>query len=213
METKVISRNVLGIKLDEVLDIIKFSALGGDFGICDEDGNTFTGYMVDIDEDGETEREPTEKEILDRAIRGFDEGRTLYATVYIGCANLVPKAATTLQSEFYVGQDVYTMLDNRIARGEIQHLTLAKGLSPTETYVDYKADGLAQRICNRIIYEYFPASTKNYYKLKCKDDIENDVRNTVNGAQVVLKIGSRMYTRSLSEIFATKDALVKDLMG
>lgn len=213
METKVISRNVLGIKVNDVSDIMKYATFGDGFGICNEDGYTFTEYIVDIDEDGETEREPTEKEVLDRAIRAFNKGQNLYATIYVGCADLVPKAATTLQCAFRVGQEVYTMLDNKIARGEIEHITLTKALNPMEMYVDFKSRDLVRRICNHILYECFPAGTKDYYQLKCRDDVERDIKTAVSDASVIIRIGQTRYTRGMGEIFATKEELVKDLMG
>lgn len=128
MKTRVFDNNYVGIKLNNVSEIMKYNALSANFSICNESEYYFDEYVEEDDGTGNfTEREPTENEKLERILQAFNDGDTLYATFWLDCGEVVPSAATTLQSDFRVGQSVFVMRDNKIEKDEILYINLVVG--------------------------------------------------------------------------------------
>lgn len=119
-----LSDNLVGVEINTIQDVVKAQAAG--LGLVDKDGWGYD-YTLEDDESGE-ERDPTEKEIFDRITKDLAEGKEVYACM--GIANdwsVQEKAATTMRTNFYVGQKVYLMRDNKIVEDEIIYITLVKG--------------------------------------------------------------------------------------
>lgn len=119
-----LSDNLVGVEINTIQDVVKAQAAG--LGLVDKDGWGYD-YTLEDDESGE-ERDPTEKEIFDRITKDLAEGKEVYACM--GIANdwsVQEKAATTMRTNFYVGQKVYLMRDNKIAEDEVIRINLVKG--------------------------------------------------------------------------------------
>lgn len=195
MKTRLFENGSVGIKLDNVSDIMKYHAINDTFSICNADEDYFEDYVIETDDDGvETEREPKDDEVLQRVLKAFDEGQELYATFWLDCGKVVDSKHTTLQSDFYVGQEVYIMQDNKICTKYIFRIMLGK-------VVDYDSCQDHTKIdkCEMSHYKgnvYWLAS-KRYYE-GC-----SRMRCTCYERMDVCKEG---------EFFATKEDLVKRLM-
>lgn len=141
--------------------VINAQAAG--FGIVDEDGEDFM-YWIE-DENGE--RESNDKETFDRIAEAMQKGTPIYASFYLDCGKVVKEAATTLQSEYYVGQDVYYLIGNRLAKGTIKTIQIAERLKNRirETNIRIRLDNGQVRMENEIgktIEELFDNARKEY---------------------------------------------------
>lgn len=119
-----LSDNLVGVEINTIQDVVKAQAAG--LGLVDKDGWGYD-YTLEDDESGE-ERDPTEKEIFDRIAEDIAEGKEVYACM--GIANdwcVQENAKTTMCTNFYVGQKVYLMRDNKIVEDEIIYVTITKG--------------------------------------------------------------------------------------
>lgn len=119
-----LSDNLVGVEINTIQDVVKAQAAG--LGLVDKDGWGYD-YTLEDDESGE-ERDPTEKEIFDRITKDLAEGKEVYACM--GIANdwcVQENAKTTMRTNFYVGQKVYLMRDNKIAEDEVIRINLVKG--------------------------------------------------------------------------------------
>lgn len=127
MNTKNFFDGYVGIKINSISEILRYNALKGIFSIWSEHEDTFEDYVEVTDDDGNvTKREPTENEKLERILEAFKNGSTLYATFWLDCGKVVPKANTTLQSNFRVGQEVFFMDENKICSKIIFRILLNK---------------------------------------------------------------------------------------
>ena len=118
------SDNLVGIEVHTIQDVVKAQAAG--LNLLNKDG---LGYEYEIinEESGE-EREPTEQEIFNRIAKDLAEDNEVYACMYIANDWCVQKrAATTMRTNFYVGQKVYLMRDNKIAEDEVIYINLVRG--------------------------------------------------------------------------------------
>ena len=118
------SDNLVGIEVHTIQDVVKAQAAG--LNLLNKDG---LGYEYEIinEESGE-EREPTEQEIFNRIAKDLAEDSEVYACMYIANDWCVQKrAATTMRTNFYVGQKVYLMRDNKIAEDEVIYINLVSG--------------------------------------------------------------------------------------
>ena len=104
----------------------------------DEEGNDFE-YMVEFinkDDDNEDLRNPTDAEVANRAVESMNNGKKIYATIYPSNYMLVDKRTTTLQTDFFVGQEVFFMEKNKICKGEIFGINFTyekdSGISPAK---------------------------------------------------------------------------------
>lgn len=118
------SDNLVGIEVHTIQDVVKAQAAG--LNLLNKDGLGYE-YEVINEESGE-EREPTEQEIFNRIAKDLAEDSEVYACMYIANDWCVQKrAATTMRTNFYVGQKVYLMRDNKIAEDEVIYINLVRG--------------------------------------------------------------------------------------
>lgn len=211
MKTRVFDANYVGIKLESVSEIMKYNALSANFSICNESEYYFDEYIEEDDGTGNiTEREPTESEKLERILQAFNNGDKLYATFWLDCGEVVPNAATTLQSNFRVGQEVFTMNNNKVIKVEIRHIWLSRG-----NEIPYSAEDTRQAV-GRITREMRNCVTT----LSVNDSTLDYIKSEIDAVKVMGE--SMAYVKNkdknfyklvkLSEVFATKEELVKHLM-
>lgn len=118
-----LSDNLVGIEVHTIQDVVKAQAAGLVF--VNKDGIGYE-YWIEDEESGE-EREPTEQEIFNRIAKDLAEDNEVYACMYIANDWCVQKrAATTMRTNFCVGQEVYLMRDNKIAKDKILRINLVK---------------------------------------------------------------------------------------
>lgn len=118
-----LSDNLVGIEVHTIQDVVKAQAAGLVF--VNKDGIGYE-YWIEDEESGE-EREPTEQEIFNRIAKDLAEDSEVYACMYIANDWCVQKrAATTMRTNFCVGQEVYLMRDNKIAKDKILRINLVK---------------------------------------------------------------------------------------
>lgn len=119
-----LSDNLVGFEVNTIQDVVKAQAAG--LSLLNKDGLGYE-YEVINEESGE-EREPTEQEVFERINKDLSEGNEVYACMFIGDDWCVQeKAATTMRTNFYVGQKVYLMRDNKIVEDEIIYINMVIG--------------------------------------------------------------------------------------
>lgn len=118
--------HMVGVEVENIQDVVKAQEIG--FYLSDEQGNGYDYTIMREDEEGnEVECEPTEQEIFERVSTALADGEKVYA-----CMTLSPDwdvqrhAKTHLTTNFYVGQQVFTMRDNKIAEMKISRITIEK---------------------------------------------------------------------------------------
>lgn len=116
--------NLVGVEINTIQDVVKAQAAG--LSLLNKDG---LGYHYEvINEESGEEREPTEQEVFERINKDLSEGNEVYACMFIGDGWCVQeKAATTMRTNFYVGQKVYLMRDNKIVEDEIIYINMVIG--------------------------------------------------------------------------------------
>lgn len=201
MNTKNFGDGYVGIKINSISEIMKYYALKRNFSIWSESEDTFEDYVEVTDDNGNvTEREPTENEKLERILEAFKNGTTLYATFWLDCGKVVPNANTTLQSNFRVGQEVFFMDENKICSKLIFRILLNK-------VVDYDSSDDHTSITNGKtddIIRMLHVKENLYWLGNTKSYISTCDRKCIEYYQLEVK--------KESEIFATKEELVKHLM-
>lgn len=119
-----ISTNIVGVEINTIQDVVKAQAAG--LKLVDKEGWGYDVYTIDDEETGE-EREPTEQEIFEHITKDLQEGKEVYA-----CMELSPdwevqeRAKTHLTTNFYVGQQVFTMRNNKIVEETIKRIIIEK---------------------------------------------------------------------------------------
>lgn len=120
-----LSDNLVGVEVNTIQDVVKAQAAG--LYLLNKDGQGYYYYEVINEESGE-EREPTEQEVFDRITKDLSEGNEVYACMFITGGWCVQESATTtMRTNFYVGQKVYLMRDNKIAEDEIIYINMVIG--------------------------------------------------------------------------------------
>lgn len=121
-----LSDNLVGVEIYTIQDVVKAQAAG--LKLINKDGIGYDYSVVIEDEDGEdAEREPTEQEVFERITKDLAEGDEVYACMGIADDwSVQEKAATTMRTNFYVGQKVYLMRDNKIVEDEIIYISLVR---------------------------------------------------------------------------------------
>lgn len=118
-----INKNMVGVEVMNIQDVVKAQAAG--LELVDKEGWGYD-YTTDDDETGE-EREPTEQEIFERITKDLAEGKEVYACMELSSDwEVQERAKTHLKTNFYVGQMVYLMRDNKIAEKTISRIVLEK---------------------------------------------------------------------------------------
>lgn len=119
--------HMVGVEVENIQDVVKAQEIG--FYLSDEQGNGYDYTIMREDEEGnEVECEPTEQEIFERVSTALADGEKVYA-----CMTLSPDwdvqrhANTHLATNFYVGQKVYLLRNNKIVEDEIIYISLVRG--------------------------------------------------------------------------------------
>lgn len=215
METKHFTMSeTIGFEVKSAKDIFAAKELG--MIIRDEEDYDFDGMIEYTNEDGEEEeREPTEDEMTNRAIEHINNGGKVYATIYPGNYKLVDKRATTLQTDFFAGQQVYIMHENKIRELYVQQVILVSGYAydkttrPDDRGISVTAkDALKKR--NEVgVVERYVNKAQNLLLLAKKE-----TWNYQSSAGVLE--GFAYHTFGIyptDEVFTSKEELVKHLIG
>ncbi len=122
-----LSDNLVGVEINTIQDVVKAQAAG--LEIVNKDGWGYDYSVVIEDEDGEdSEREPTEQEVFERITKDLAEGDEVYACMQIANDwSVQENAATTMRTNFYVGQKVYLLRNNKIVEDEVIYINMVKG--------------------------------------------------------------------------------------
>lgn len=191
MNTKNFFDGYVGIKINSISEILRYNALKGIFSIWSEHEDTFEDYVEVTDDDGNvTEREPTEDEKLKRILEAFKNGSILYATFWLDCGKVVPKANTTLQSNFRVGQEVFFMDENKICSKIIFRILLNKvvdcdSADDHTSITNGQTDDII-RMCHEKENLYWLGNTKSYISTcdrKCIEYYQLEVKRKARYSQ------------------------------
>lgn len=213
MNTKSFGNGNVGIKINSISEIMKYNALKEIFSIWSEYESTFDDDIEVTDDNGNvTEREPTESEKIERYLEAFNNGTVLYAVFQLDCGRVYSDSPTTFQSKYAIGQQVFTMRDNKIVSGRIVFITLSDYEDDKKLYVDYHSRDIGERIYNIVSTNLCPTSYRNYYSFSERDRIERSLKAALNMNYVVLEIDRNYVSRRLGDIFPSKEELVKHLM-
>ena len=198
--------NVVGVRVENIKDVVKAQAAG--LLITNENGYGYD-YHIEDEKDG-VECEPTEQEVFERIAKDINEGNKVYACMKLSQDLCVMEETNTIvQSDFYVGQKVYTMHENKIVNGEIRYLSLSRGILQGD---EQKA--LLGEMAEKLYY-YIGFSFTNGRTPKIgseKDEIINKIHSLAKDNYAVLKTDDGDYlSRHTGEIFATKATLVENL--
>lgn len=122
-----LSDDLVGVEINTIQDVVKAQAAG--LEIINKDGWGYDYSVVIEDEDGEdSEREPTEQEVFERITKDLAEGDEVYACMQIANDwSVQENAATTMRTNFYVGQKVYLIRNNKIVEDEVIYINMVKG--------------------------------------------------------------------------------------
>ena len=119
-----IGGNYVGVEVKSIQDVVKAQAAG--LIITDESGCRYNYW--DVDEETGEEREPTEQEIFDRIAKALADGETVHACMEIMDGLYIAKEYNTvMHTDFYVGQKVYLLRDNKIVEDEIIYINMVIG--------------------------------------------------------------------------------------
>lgn len=118
-----IGGNYVGVEVKSIQDVVKAQAAG--LIITDECGCRYNYW--DVDEETGEEREPTEQEIFDRITKDLADEKAVYACMEIMDGLCIAKEYNTvMHTDFYVGQNVYLLRDNKIVEDEIIYISLVR---------------------------------------------------------------------------------------
>lgn len=213
MNTKNFGNGYVGIKINSISEIMKYNALKEQFSIWNEYECAFDDDVEVTDDDGNvTEREPTENEKIERILEAFNNGTILYAVFQLDCGRVFSDLATTFQSKYAIGQQVFTMKDNKIVSGRIVFISLSDYEDDKKLYVDYHCRDIGEKIYKIVSANLCPTRYLDYYSFSERDRIERNLKVALNKNYVVLEIGRNYVSRSLGDIFSSKEELVKHLM-
>lgn len=213
MNTKDFENGYVGIKINSISEIMKYNALKEIFSIWSEYEYTFDDDVEVTDDNGNvTEREPTENEKIERYLEAFNNGTVLYAVFHLDCGRIFSDLPTTFQSKYAIGQQVFIMMDNKIVSGRIVFISLSDYEDDKKLYVDYHCRDIGEKIYNIVSTNLCPTRYLNYYSFSERDRIERNLKAALNKNYVVLDIERTYVSRSLGDIFSSKEELVKHLM-
>ena len=213
MNTKDFGNGYVGIKINSISEIMKYNALKEQFSIWNEYEGTFDDDVEVTDDDGNvTEREPTENEKIERYLEAFNNGIVLYAVFQLDCGRVFSDLPTTFQSKYAIGQQVFIMMDNKIVSGRIVFISLSDYEDDKKLYVEYRSRDIGEKIYNIVSANLCPTRYLNYYSFSERDRIERNLKVALNKNYVILEIDRNYVSRSLGDIFSSKEELVKHLM-
>jgi len=206
------STNFVGREIENVQDLVKALAAGMDIATEDECGySTFYDKEVE-DEDGSTtyvETEKTDEELFNEMKGDLDNGNILFAGFFLNCSkfNIVP-AKFTLQSNVYVGQNVFTMDKNKIVKAKVEYISLASG------DISQNARLKETTLYDTAEYLYYAMNshrdTMPWDTKKRMMDLMKDF--AISNFAIVKTEKGDTVKRAFGDLFATKEELVKHLM-
>lgn len=213
MNTKNFGSGYVGIKINSISEIMKYNSLKEQFSIWNEYEGTFDDDVEVTDDDGNvTEREPTENEKIERYLEAFNNGIVLYAVFQLDCGRVFSDLPTTFQSKYAIGQQVFIMMDNKIVSGRIVFISLSDYEYDKKLYVDYRSRDIGEKIYRIVSANLCPTRYLDYYSFSERDRIERNLKVALNKNYVILEIDRNYVSRSLGDIFSSKEELVKHLM-
>ena len=119
-----LSDNFVGVEINTIQDVVKAQAAG--LKLVDKEGWEYSIYTIDDEETGE-EREPTEQEIFEHITEDLSKGKEVYACMELSYDwEVQERAKTHLKTNFYVGQQVFLLRDNKIAEKTISRIIIEK---------------------------------------------------------------------------------------
>ena len=198
--------NVVGVRVENIKDVVKAQAAG--LLITNENGYGYD-YHIEDEKDG-VECEPTEQEVFERIAKDINEGNKVYACMKLSQDLCVMEETNTIvQSDFYVGQKVYTMHENKIVKGEIRYLSLSRGILQGDEQKALLGE-MAEKLYYYIGFSFTNGRTPQTGSEK--DEIINKIHSLAKDNYAVLKTDDGDYlSRRTGEIFATKATLVENL--
>ncbi len=198
--------NVVGVRVENIQDVVKAQAAG--LFITNENGYGYD-YHIEDEKDG-VERKPTEQEVFERIAKDIADGNKVYACMMLSQDLCVMEDTnTTIQSDFYVGQKVYTMHKNKITEGEIRYLSLSRGILQGDEQKALLGE-MAEKLYYYIGFNFTNGRTPKIGSEK--DEIINKIHSLTKDNYAVLKTDDGDYlSRHTGEVFATKAALVENL--
>lgn len=213
MNTKNFGNGYVGIKINSISEIMKYNAIKEQFSIWNEYEGTFDDDVEVTDDDGNaTEREPTENEKIERYLEAFNNGTVLYAVFHLDCGRVFSDLPTTFQSKYAIGQQVFTMKENKIVSGRIVFISLSDYEDDKKLYVDYHYRDIGEKIYNIVSANLCPTRYLDYHSFSERDRIERNLKVSLNKNYVVLEIDGYFVSRGFRDIFSSKEELVKHLM-
>ena len=213
MNTKNFGNGYVGIKINSISEIMKYNALKEQFSIWNEYECAFDDDVEVTDDNGNvTEREPTENEKIERILEAFNNGTVLYAVFQLDCGRVFSDLATTFQSKYAIGQQVFTMKDNKIVSGRIVFISLSDCEDERILYVDYHSRDIGEKIYNIVSINLCPTRYLDYHSFSERDRIERNLKAALNKNYVILEIDRNYVSRKHGEIYSSKEELVKHLM-
>lgn len=213
MNTKNFGNGYVGIKINSISEIMKYNALKEQFSIWNEYECAFDDDVEVTDDNGNvTEREPTENEKIERILEAFNNGTVLYAVFQLDCGRVFSDLATTFQSKYAIGQQVFTMKDNKIVSGRIVFISLSDCEDERILYVDYHSRDIGEKIYNIVSINLCPTRYLDYHSFSERDRIERNLKAALNKNYVILKIDRNYVSRKHGEIYSSKEELIKHLM-
>lgn len=196
--------NFIGRELENVQDLVKAQAAGMNIANVDGCGYCTFGEKEVEDEDGDThfeEYEKTEQELFEEIKNDIENGSPVYAGFFLDMNEheIVPASTTTLQSKFYVDQEVFFMKDNKIQRKYIFRILLNKtaDYSSSSDYTEVVGEGGGKIVMQHEKSSIYTLADKRYY-------------NSINAHNCVAY--EHMEVKKEGEFFATKEELVKHLL-
>lgn len=151
------------------------------------------------DEEG---NDPDEGEIIDRIIDGIKTHGEVYVGFQLEGQKVVDINSTNLSCDIHVGQTVYALFSGEIVSGEVKCISLATGKIIENNSLLYYNDALIYGACDEHTrYDKFKEAMGWLRAVLAKDCVCIKVKD----------INKCLYYPS-DEVFATKEALVKDLL-
>lgn len=203
--------DTIGFEVKSAEDILAAKKL--ELFVCDE-----KEYYFDEETKGEDEtyRDATEDEKTERAIEHLKNGGKVYVIFEPSFYKIVDRQATTLQTDFFIDQKVFFLLENKITEGTIKNIYLTDGTDEPSHTRD-----VCERIYDRIRGYVAPNSNAVPWHMLDNDAqhvITTCVKGLVASNSAVISYVTKMYKTNLvislplNEVFATKEELVKHLM-
>lgn len=198
----------LGHEIENIQELVKLFDAG--VSIANEDGIEYSLYQyVDfVNDEGDTETKEIElerDELFDLMKRDLENGLKLYAGLSVDYEyDVIPRTLCVMQTDFHIGQEVYTMRDNKVNKATIKQIWLTEGnnsLLSTDTTI------------HDIFHEYCEMSRVSYNESLFKyayDKVEH-VRVKDKSFAYVVFSDKKSGLVELSELFETKEELLKHL--